>query len=80
MKTTIIAFFTAAFLGLAAAASGRPFDAADIIAVAFTVGLVAWTFAQYSSTPRTLVKSSPIFLQIHASPLATNLRAERRAA
>ena len=48
MKTTIISLFTAALLGCASYISGRSFDAADFIAVAFVTCLVAWTVNQYN--------------------------------
>lgn len=62
MKTALISVLTATLLGIASLASGRPFDAADFTAIAFTTGLVAWTVAQYSHEPRPLTSSRPIRL------------------
>jgi len=62
MKTSLISVLTATFLGLASLASGRPFDAADFMAILFTVGLVAWTVNQYSREPRPLLVARPIRL------------------
>ena len=65
MKTSLISLIsvlTATFLGFAALASGRPFDAADFMAILFTVGLVAWTVNQYSREPRPLLVARPIRL------------------
>lgn len=52
MKTSLISLLTASLLGFASLASGRHFDAADFIAIVFTIGLVAWTIGQYSRAPR----------------------------
>jgi hypothetical protein len=41
MKTMILSVLTATLLGFASLASGRPFDAADFIAIMFATGLVA---------------------------------------
>jgi len=54
MKTALISVLTATLLGFASLASGRHFDAADFTALMFATGLVAWTVAQYSRTPRAL--------------------------
>lgn len=80
MKTALISLLTAALLGLAASASGRLFDAADFIAIAFSTGLVAWTLAQYNAVPRTLSKARPIHLPIKTADLAMTLHTGRRAA
>ncbi len=60
MKTALISVLTATLLGFASLASGRPFDAADFTAIAFTTGLVAWTVAQYSREARPLTRVRPI--------------------
>lgn len=60
MKITLLSVLTATLLGIASIASGRHFDAADITAILFTTGLVAWTIEQYSREPRVLNSSRPI--------------------
>ena len=80
MKTTLLSLLTAALLGLAASASGRLFDAADFIAIAFCTGLVAWTIAQYNAGPRTISKARPIHLPIKTGDLPMALPTGRRAA
>lgn len=62
MKTSLISLLTASLLGFASLASGRHFDAADFIAIVFTIGLVAWTIGQYSRAPRALTMARPIQL------------------
>lgn len=65
MKTSLISLtsvLTATLLGFASTASGRPFDAADFMAILFTTGLVAWTVSQYSREPRPLLAARPIRL------------------
>jgi len=62
MKTSLISLLAATLLGFASLASGRPFDAADFMAILFTVGLVAWTMNQYSREPRPLLVARPIRL------------------
>jgi hypothetical protein len=64
MKITLTSLVTAALLGIAFLASGRPFDVADFSAILFTTGLVAWTFAQYRRVPRALMQTRPIRLPI----------------
>jgi hypothetical protein len=76
MKTALISVLTATLLGFASLASGRPFDAADFIAIAFTTGLVAWTLNQYSRVPRMLTMVRPLRLPLHVparAPKATGL-------
>jgi hypothetical protein len=65
MKTSLISLssvLTATLLGFASTASGRPFDAADFMAILFTTGLVAWTVSQYSHDPRPLQVARPVRL------------------
>ena len=66
MKTALLTLLTVCLLLLAAVASGRLVDAADFIAIAFTSGLVAWTFAQYRTAPVPLATSKPIHPPIRA--------------
>lgn len=80
MKTALISLLTAALLGLASSASGRLFDAADFIAIAFATGLVAWTVAQYNAVPHTLRKARPIHLLVKTGDLARTLHTGQRAA
>ena len=67
MKTALTSVLTATLLGFAALASGRPFDAADFLVIAFTSALVGWTVAQYSRETRPLTLARPIRL---TAPLA----------
>jgi hypothetical protein len=75
MKAALSSLLTALLLGVAASASGRPFDAADFTAIAFATGLVAWTIDQYSREPRMLTLSRPVRLPVHPdvrrSPVST---------
>jgi hypothetical protein len=80
MKTALISVLTATLLGFASLASGRPFDAADFIAIVFTAGLVAWTIDQYSRTPRLLTTARPLRLPILVSGHSVKARAMRQAA
>jgi hypothetical protein len=83
MKTSLISLIsvlTATFLGFASLASGRPFDAADFMAILFTVGLVAWTVNQYSREPRPLLVARPIRLPAPVKAPATATAAQRLAA
>ena len=64
MKTALTSLLTALLLGVAAFASGRPFDAADLTAIAFATGLVAWTIDQYSREPRMLTLGRPVHLPV----------------
>jgi hypothetical protein len=77
MNTALTSIITATLLGFASLASGRPFDAADFTAIAFTTGLVAWTVAQYTRTPRALTLTRPIRLP---APVATRRETVRVAA
>jgi methionine salvage enolase-phosphatase E1 len=64
MKTALISLLAATLIGFASLASGRQFDAAAFIAIAFSVGLAAWTIEQYSRTPRPLTRARPISLAV----------------
>ena len=66
MKTALISVLTATLLGFASLASGRPFDAADFIALVFATGLVAWTVEQYSREPRVVALARPIPFPVRA--------------
>ncbi len=68
MKTALISLFAASLLAIAFAAGGRPFDAANLTALLFSTGLVAWTVRQYSRTTRPLLVNRPIRLP---APLRT---------
>lgn len=52
MKTALHTSIAATLLGFAFLASGRLIDAADFAVLLFSVGIVAWTIAQYRSVPR----------------------------
>lgn len=80
MKTILLSLLTASLLGLATVATGHLFDAADFVAIAFATGLVAWTFAQYTATPRALRKALPIHLPIKTDSFPKALIAGHRAA
>lgn len=80
MKTALISVLTATLLGFASLASGRPFDAADFTAILFTTGLVAWTIAQYSREPRTLLQNRPIHLSAPMPLRSAAVTAHRLAA
>jgi len=80
MKTALISVLTATLLGFASLASGRPFDAADFVAILFTTGLVAWTVGQYSRTPRALMLARPIHLPLRLHPTAAKPAAVRLVA
>jgi energy-converting hydrogenase Eha subunit A len=76
MNTALLtSIITATLLGFASLASGRPFDAADFTAIAFTTGLVAWTVAQYNRTPRSLYAARPIRLPAPMGARPASLRA-----
>jgi hypothetical protein len=79
MKTALISVLTATLLGIASLASGRPFDAADFIAILFSTGLVAWTVAQYSRVPRPLTIARPIRL-VAAMAVRSNVPTASRLA
>jgi hypothetical protein len=80
MKTALISVLTATLLGFASLASGRPFDAADFVAIVFTVGLVAWTVDQYSRGPRLLTMARPLRLPIGLAGHPAKARSIRHAA
>jgi hypothetical protein len=80
MKTALISVLTATLLGFASLASGRPFDAADFIAIGFTAGLVAWTVDQYSRAPRLLTSIRPLRFPARVSSRPAKVAAMRLAA
>ena len=80
MKTALISVLTAILLGFASLASGRPFDAADFVAIVFTAGLVAWTVDQYSRAPRLLTSMRPLRFPTRVSGRSTKAPAMRLAA
>ena len=80
MKTALTSLLTATLLGFASIASGRLFDAADFIAIAFTVGLIAWTVEQYSREPRSLTVARPIHLPVTTGAMPTAKASCRLAA
>lgn len=80
MKTALISVLTATLLGFASLASGRPFDAADFIAIVFTTGLVAWTLSQYSREVKPLRVARPIRLPAPIRSRALAPQAQRLAA
>ena len=64
MKTALISLFAASLLAIAFVLGGRPFDAANLTALFFSTGLVAWTASQYGRASRPLVVNRPIRLPI----------------
>lgn len=80
MKTSLISLLTASLLGFASLASGRHFDAADFIAIVFTIGLVAWTIGQYSRAPRALTMARPIQLPVRVNDRLAPTPSFRQAA
>lgn len=80
MKTALIALVFASLLGIASLASGRAFDAADFLALAFVTGLLAWTMAQYRTAPRALTKARRIFVSHGSSTAPMALPATRKVA
>jgi len=64
MKTALISLFAASLLAVAFVLGGRPFDAANLTALLFSTGLVAWTVSQYSRAMRPLLVNRPIRLPI----------------
>ena len=48
MKTTISFLFAATLLGFASFINNHSIDAADLLAITFAAGLVAWTVSEYS--------------------------------
>jgi hypothetical protein len=81
MKTTLVSILNATLLGFASFATGRPYGAAEFLAVAFTVALAGWTVEQYTRKPRPLFYARPIRLPIAPqSRRRDNVRAEQLAA
>jgi len=80
MKTALSSILTATLLGFASLASGRPFDAADFMAILFTTGLVAWTVSQYARVPRPLLAARPIRLTTPVRPRVVAPQIQRLAA
>jgi len=74
MKTALISLFAASLLAIAFWLSGRSFDAANLTALLFSTGLVAWTVSQYSRAARPLVVNRPIRLPL---PLRTRSLSSR---
>lgn len=72
MKTALFSVLTATVLGFALFASGRHFDAANLTAILFTTGLVAWTIDQYNRNPRPLSVDRP-----HRFPARAPVRSAR---
>ena len=64
MKAALFSLLATTLTGSATLASGRPFDAADFIALAFALVLIAWTIDQYSRKPRELTRVRPIHLPV----------------
>lgn len=81
MKTALHTSIAATLLGIAFLASGRLIDAADIAVLLFSIGIVAWTIAQYRSGPRVinLNFNRPVRLPV-ASVVQPAPRATARAA
>lgn len=68
MKTATTSLLAATLMGIAFYASGRAFDAADFIAIAFVTGLVAWTVSQYSREMRPLTPvARPVRLAVDSA-------------
>ena len=80
MKTALLSLLTATLLGLASFASGRLFDVADLTAIMFTTGLVAWTIEQYSREPRVLNVVRPIRFPVNLGSRTTHVTTSRLAA
>lgn len=80
MKTALTSLITASLLGLASYASGRAFAAADLTAILFVTGLVAWTIDQYSWVPRSLYRQKPIRLPISRATRSVAAQTSRIAA
>jgi hypothetical protein len=80
MKTALISLLTATVLGALAFASGRSISAADFLTILFSVGLVAWTVAQYSREPRVLNLERPIRLPIQPAGVHADTEIVRLAA
>ncbi len=80
MNAALTSLLTVTLLGFASLASGRPFDAADFIAIAFATGLAAWTIEQYSREPRMLTLNRPVRLPVTPGRRQTNAPTTRLAA
>lgn len=80
MKSALISVLTATLLGFASLASGRPFDAADFIAIVFVSGLVTWTIDQYSRAPRVLMMARPLRLPLRMNARPAKIPVARAAA
>ncbi|HWA26700.1 MAG TPA: hypothetical protein VG734_13665 [Lacunisphaera sp.] len=80
MKTALSSILTAALLGSASLASGRPFDAADFMAILFTTGLVGWTVSQYTRSSRPLLAAPPIRMPAPIRPRVAVPQVHRLAA
>jgi len=80
MKTALITLFTASLLAVAFVLSGRPVDAANLTALLFSTGLVAWTVSQYNRTTRPLLAARPIRLPLPAGSRALAAQGQRLAA
>ena len=80
MKTALISLSTASLLAVAFALSGRLFDAANITALLFSTGLVAWTVSQYNRATRPLLVNRPIRLPAPARSHTVATSATRLAA
>jgi hypothetical protein len=80
MKPVLFSLVAASTFGLVSLATGRHFDAADFIVTAFSAGLVAWTIAQYSRSPRPLYRHRAIRVTAPIVVRPTAKRAVRLAA
>ena len=80
MKTALISLFSASLLAVAFALTGRSFDVANLTALLFSTGLVAWTVSQYSRVTRPLLVNRPIRLPIPLRRSSLAPRATRLAA
>lgn len=80
MKTTIYTLLTATILGIASLISNQPINAADLLAIAFAAGLVAWAASEYSPKQKEPRKGAR-FAAVAAVRMARpNARAEVRLA
>jgi len=80
MKTALISLLAASLLAFAFVLGGRPFDAANLTALLFSTGLVAWTVSQYSRATRPLLVNRPIRLPIPLRTRSVTPRISRLAA
>jgi hypothetical protein len=80
MKTALISLLAASLLAIAFVLSGRPFDAANLTALLFSTGLVAWTVSQYSRVTRPLQVNRPIRLPLPRQVRTFKPRMSRLAA